>query len=148
MEAISGSADRPGAGYHGYSTHLNEDSCPETNHSQLQPENRRLTSVKFDASTRNGSGTTRFPLLTTCSGDARHLVGTIGAGDAELFVRDIQRLRNDPVTAIEACPSFALPALPRDTAKDPMPAATYAMDFNISGLPTIQKYYRKVGKVC
>ena len=44
-------------------------------------------SVKLDASTRNGSVTTRLPILTTSPGDKRHLVGTIGAGDAELFVR-------------------------------------------------------------
>ena len=44
-------------------------------------------SVKLDASTRNGSVTTRFPILTTSPGDERHLVGTIRAGDAELFVR-------------------------------------------------------------
>ena len=44
-------------------------------------------SVKLDASTVNGSVTTRLPILTTSPGDERHLVGTIGAGDAELFVR-------------------------------------------------------------
>ena len=44
-------------------------------------------SVEIDASTRNGFVTTRLPILTTSPGDERHLVGTIGAGDAELFVR-------------------------------------------------------------
>ena len=44
-------------------------------------------SVQLDASTVNGSVTTRIPILTTSPGDERHLVGTIGAGDAELFVR-------------------------------------------------------------
>ena len=44
-------------------------------------------SVKLDASTGNGSVTTRLPILTTSPGDERHLVGTVGAGDAELFVR-------------------------------------------------------------
>ena len=44
-------------------------------------------SVKLDASSGNGSVTTRLPILTTSPGDKRHLVGTIGAGDAELFVR-------------------------------------------------------------
>ena len=44
-------------------------------------------SVKLDASTGNGSITTRFPILTASPGDERHLVGTIGNGDAELLVR-------------------------------------------------------------
>ena len=44
-------------------------------------------SVELDASTSNGSVTTRLPILTTSAGDKHHLVGTIGAGDAELFVR-------------------------------------------------------------
>ena len=43
-------------------------------------------SVKLDASSGNGSVTTRLPILTTSPGDERHLVGTIGDGDAELFV--------------------------------------------------------------
>ena len=43
--------------------------------------------MKLDASTKNGSVTTRFPILTTSLGDERHVVGTIGAGEAELFVR-------------------------------------------------------------
>ena len=46
-------------------------------------------SVKLEASSGNGSVTTRFPILTTSTGDKRHLVGTIGVGDAELFVRTI-----------------------------------------------------------
>ena len=44
-------------------------------------------SVKLDASTANGSVTTKLPILTTSPGDEHHLVGTFGAGDAELFVR-------------------------------------------------------------
>ena len=44
-------------------------------------------SVRLDASTQNGSVTTSLPILSTSSGDERHLVGTIGAGDAQLFVR-------------------------------------------------------------
>ena len=48
---------------------------------------RGTPSVKLDASTRNGSVTTKFPILTTSAGDRRHLVGTIGDGDADLFVR-------------------------------------------------------------
>ena len=44
-------------------------------------------SVKLDASTRNSSVTTRLPILTTSPGDKRRLVGTIGDGDAELFVK-------------------------------------------------------------
>ena len=44
-------------------------------------------SVNLDASTSNGSITTKLPILTTSTGDEDHLVGTIGAGDADLFVR-------------------------------------------------------------
>ena len=44
-------------------------------------------SIQLDASTRNGSVTSRFPILTTTTGDERHLVGTIGDGDADLFIR-------------------------------------------------------------
>ena len=62
-------------------------------------------SVKLDASTGNGSVTTRLPILTASAGNERsdsdspslpfpwrsdtreNLVGTIGAGDAELIVR-------------------------------------------------------------
>ena len=44
-------------------------------------------SVKLDASSGNGSVTARLPILSTSPGDEHHLVGTIGAGDAELFVR-------------------------------------------------------------
>jgi hypothetical protein len=44
-------------------------------------------SVKLDASTGNKSVTTGLPILTTSAGDERHLVGTIGTGDAELFIR-------------------------------------------------------------
>ena len=44
-------------------------------------------SVKLDASTGNGSLTTGLPVLTTSPGDEHHLVGTIGAGNSELFVR-------------------------------------------------------------
>ena len=48
---------------------------------------RGTPSVKLDASTQNGSVATRLPILTTSTGDRRHLVGTIGAGDAQLFTR-------------------------------------------------------------
>ena len=51
-------------------------------------------SVELDASTANGSVATELPILTTSSGDQRRLVGTIGAGDAELYVRT----SNGPVT--------------------------------------------------
>jgi DUF4097 and DUF4098 domain-containing protein YvlB len=44
-------------------------------------------SVKLDASTANGSITTGFPILTTSPGDEHHVVGTIGTGYAELFVK-------------------------------------------------------------
>ena len=44
-------------------------------------------SVNLDASTGNGSVTIGLPILTTSPGDEHHQVGTIGAGDAELFVR-------------------------------------------------------------
>ena len=44
-------------------------------------------SVELDASTQNGSVTNGFPILTTSPGNERHVMGTIGAGDADLFVR-------------------------------------------------------------
>ena len=44
-------------------------------------------SVELDASTGNGSITTKLPILTTSPGDKHQVVGTIGDGDAELFVR-------------------------------------------------------------
>jgi len=47
---------------------------------------RGTPSVKLDASTSNGSVDTRLPILTTSPGDPHRLVGTIGTGDAELFV--------------------------------------------------------------
>ena len=44
-------------------------------------------SVKLDASTSNGSINTEYPILTSSPGDKHHLVGIIGAGEAELLVR-------------------------------------------------------------
>ena len=44
-------------------------------------------SVNLDASTSNGSVTTKLPFLTTSTGDEDHLVGTIGTGESDLFVR-------------------------------------------------------------
>ena len=43
--------------------------------------------MELDASTGNGSITTRLPILTTSAGDEDHIVGTIGAGEADLFVK-------------------------------------------------------------
>ena len=40
-----------------------------------------------DASTANGSVVSELPILMTTSGDGRGLVGSIGTGDAELYVR-------------------------------------------------------------
>ena len=54
----------------------------------------RIPGEELDASTTNGSIKTRLPILTTFSGDKHHIVGTIGAGDAELFVKTA----NGPVT--------------------------------------------------
>ena len=44
-------------------------------------------SIQLDASSANGSVTSERPILTTSSEDQRRLVGTIGDGDAELYVR-------------------------------------------------------------
>ncbi len=44
-------------------------------------------SVVVDASTQNGSVSTDLPVLAKAIDAKRHLVGTIGGGDAELFVR-------------------------------------------------------------
>ena len=48
---------------------------------------RGTPSVRIDASTVNGSVTTRLPILTSSTEGGRHLVGTIGTGDAGLFAR-------------------------------------------------------------
>ena len=45
------------------------------------------TSVMLDASTSNGSIDTEYPILTSSPGDEHHLVGAIGAGEAELIIR-------------------------------------------------------------
>ena len=44
-------------------------------------------SVELDASTANGSVATELPILMTSTGAEHRLVGTIGDGDAELYVR-------------------------------------------------------------
>ncbi len=43
-------------------------------------------SVKVDASTSNGSVTSNIPITIASAVDDKHLVGTIGNGDAELFI--------------------------------------------------------------
>ena len=43
-------------------------------------------SVYIDGSTSNGSITTGLPIQTTSPWDEHRLVGTIGAGDADLLV--------------------------------------------------------------
>ena len=63
------------------------DNRMTTSNGRVEIKLRGTPSVKLDASTGNGSVTTKFPVLTTSRGDERHLVGTIGAGDAELHVR-------------------------------------------------------------
>ena len=44
-------------------------------------------SVMLDGSTSNGSVETEYSILISSPGDEHHLVGTIGAGGAELVVR-------------------------------------------------------------
>ncbi len=44
-------------------------------------------SVELDASSSNGSVTSKLPILTTGTLGERHIVGTIGNGDAELLIR-------------------------------------------------------------
>ena len=46
-------------------------------------------SVELDAASVNGSVTSGFPILVTSSGDKGRLVGTIGAGEAELLVEAV-----------------------------------------------------------
>ena len=58
-----------------------------TSNGSVEIKLRGTPSVKLDASSSNASVTTRLPILTTSAGDKHHVVGTIGSGDAELFVR-------------------------------------------------------------
>ncbi len=44
-------------------------------------------SVELDASSSNGSVTSKLPILTTGTLDQKHIVGTIGNGDADLLIR-------------------------------------------------------------
>ena len=48
---------------------------------------RGAPNVKLDASSGNGSVSNKLPFLLSSPGDKHHVAGTIGAGDAELFVR-------------------------------------------------------------
>jgi DUF4097 and DUF4098 domain-containing protein YvlB len=43
-------------------------------------------SIKLDASTNNGDVTSELPITATSTGDD-HLVGTIGDGEADLYIR-------------------------------------------------------------
>ncbi len=63
------------------------DNRMTTGNGQIRLNLRGQASLTLDASTSNGTVTTSLPILTTSSGDKRHLMGTIGAGDAELFAR-------------------------------------------------------------
>ncbi len=83
VEAINGRIDFGGELAPGGNNRM------RTINGSVQIKLRGTPSVKLDASTRNGSVTTRFPILTTSLGDERHVVGTIGAGEAKLFVRTI-----------------------------------------------------------
>ena len=70
------------------------DNRMTTSNGSAEITSHGTPSVKLDASTTNGSIKARSPILTTFSGDKHHIVGTIGAGDAELFVKTA----NGPVT--------------------------------------------------
>ena len=63
------------------------DNRMTTSNGSAEITSHGTPSVKLDASTTNGSIKARSPILTTFSGDKHHIVGTIGAGDAELFVK-------------------------------------------------------------
>ena len=59
----------------------------ETSNGSVRVNLTGTPSVKIDASTVNGTVTTRLPILTTSTGGGRHVVGTIGTGDADLYAR-------------------------------------------------------------
>jgi DUF4097 and DUF4098 domain-containing protein YvlB len=63
------------------------DNRMTTSNGSVEIRLQGTPSVQLDASSSNGSVTTRLPILTKSPGDERHVEGTIGAGDAELFVR-------------------------------------------------------------
>ncbi len=54
---------------------------------------RGTPSVRLDAATTNGTVTSKLPIMATATGD-NHLAGTIGDGDAGLFIRT----SNGPIT--------------------------------------------------
>lgn len=58
-----------------------------TSNGSVQITLQGTPSIKLDASTSNGSVDTGFPILITAPLDEHHVVGTIGDGDADLFVR-------------------------------------------------------------
>ena len=63
------------------------DNRMKTSNGSVEIVLQGTPSVELDASTSNGSVTTKLPILTVSAGDEDHLKGTIGDGDAALFVR-------------------------------------------------------------
>ena len=59
----------------------------ETSNGGVEVKLRGVPSVKIDASTRNGTVETGLPIVPTPAKHVGHLIGIVGPGDAELFVR-------------------------------------------------------------
>ena len=63
------------------------DNRMRTSNGSVEITIQGIPSVNLDASTSNGSVSTKLPILTVSTGNEDHLKGTIGDGDAALFVR-------------------------------------------------------------
>jgi len=63
------------------------DNRMKTNNGSVEIVLQGTPSVELDASTSNGSVPSKLPILTVSTGDEDHLKGTIGDGEAVLFVR-------------------------------------------------------------
>ena len=63
------------------------DNTMRTSNGSVTVSLQADASVELDASSSNGSVTSKRPILTTGTQDEKHIVGTIGNGDADLLIR-------------------------------------------------------------
>ena len=63
------------------------DNTMRTSNGSVTVSLQGEASVELDASSSNGSVTSKLPILTTGTQDEKHIVGTIGNGDADLLIR-------------------------------------------------------------
>ena len=63
------------------------DNTMRTSNGSVTVSLQGEASVELDASSSNGSVTSKLPILITRTQDEKHLVGTIGNGDADLLIR-------------------------------------------------------------